>query len=78
MLESHISTSPNHLTGKRLTPVIRTKKTAIQMPMLTPSPVQYWMISPAAVSSSANVMAQLNQYIQPTAKPKLGSTKREA
>ncbi|GKT95977.1 hypothetical protein Ct61P_13827 [Colletotrichum tofieldiae] len=48
-----------------------------RMAMLRES-FQYWMMTPAAVSSRAKVMDQLNQYIQPMAKPRVGSMKREA
>ena len=60
ILENHISSSPNHRTGKKFMAVKKTQNTAMKMPMLR-SAFQYWMMRPAAVSSNAYVIAPISK-----------------
>ncbi|MNJ58255.1 hypothetical protein D3C77_538820 [compost metagenome] len=77
IVANQYSDSPYPLTDNRLRPRIRARNNTLHIREEL-SGNQYLIISVAADSSAAIVMAQLYQKFQPMAKPSEGSTKREA
>ncbi|MNJ55655.1 hypothetical protein D3C77_511620 [compost metagenome] len=77
IVANQYSDSPYPLTDNKLRPRIRARnKTLHNKEELSGN--QYLIMSVAADNSAAMVIAQLYQKFQPIAKPREGSTKREA